>query len=81
MWITLSTQKTMKNMEKLIKNFFNPQVIHIKNNSYPQFVDKNVDNFTLTYGYLFNIIRRGMRKYTYINMIYRFEKNQGGGYQ
>ena len=68
-------------MEKTNKIFFNPQVIHIKKHSYPHFVEKNVDNFTLTYCILFNIIRRGMKSYTYINMIYRFEKNQGGGYQ
>ena len=49
--------------------------------TYPQFVDKNVDNFTLTYVILFSTIMRGMKMNTYIMVIYRFEKNQGGGYQ
>ena len=75
-------------MEISRKYFLFQQVIHTKSTSYPHFVDNNVDNFlykisifSLTERQLFNIIRRGMKLNTYIDIIYRFEKNQGGGYQ
>ena len=78
-------------MEILRKYFLFQQVIHTKSTSYPHFVDKNVDNFlykisifSLTESQLFTIIRRGMKKNVLIfilDIIYRFELNQGGGYQ
>ena len=65
MWKTLSTQKNIvKIRKKRIKKYlstYNSQLIHIKTNTYPHFVDKNVDKLCLTRKHLFTIIMRGMK--------------------
>lgn len=65
-------------MENYEKYFLFQQVIHTKSTSYPHFVDKNVDNFlykinifSLTESQIFNIIRRGIKKNTYIYLSYK----------
>ena len=65
-------------MEIFEKYFLFQQVIHTKSTSYPHFVDKIVDNFlnkinifSLTESQIFNIIRRGIKKNTYIYLSYK----------
>ena len=64
-------------MEIFEKYFLFQQVIHTKSTSYPHFVDKIVDNFlnkisifSLTESQIFNIIRRGIDRNTYIYLLY-----------